>query len=79
MDWRQHSTEDLQSPTCPNCRVMMRWCRSELVKFVPVTSLHLFNCPTCSLLAESETAQEPIWVAAHDVTGSHFRFFGLAA
>ena len=59
----KHSPEVVESPTCPNCGIEMRWYRSELVKFVPMmTGRHLFNCPTCSLVAESETAQEPIWV-----------------
>jgi hypothetical protein len=69
MDRLKHSLEDLEAPTCPTCGVEMQLYRSELVKFVPVTNLHLFNCPTCFLLAESESVQEPVWVAS-----VHFRF-----
>ena len=59
MDRLKHSLEHLEVPTCPNCAIEMQWCRSELVRFVPVTNLHLFNCPTCFLLAESETVRAP--------------------
>jgi hypothetical protein len=69
MDRLKHSLEDLEAPTCPTCGVEMQLYRSELVKFIPVTNLQLFNCPTCFLLAESESVQEPVWVAS-----VHFRF-----
>jgi hypothetical protein len=52
MDRLKHSLEDLEAPTCPTCGIEMQLYRSELVKFVPVTKLHLFNCPTCFLLGE---------------------------
>jgi hypothetical protein len=57
----------------------MQWHRSELVRFVPETNLHLFNCPTCFLLAESETVDEPVWVSPDKLTVAGFRFFALAA
>jgi hypothetical protein len=50
MDQLEHSLEDLQSPTCPNCGMEMRWYGSELVRFVPATNLNLFNCPNCFFL-----------------------------
>ena len=55
MDRLKHSREILETPTCKSCGSAMQWCRSELVKFAPVTNWHLFNCPSCLLLAESET------------------------
>jgi hypothetical protein len=58
MDLLKHSL-DLQLPTCPNCGIEMRCCRSELVRFVPATNLNLFNCRTCLLFAESETVRGP--------------------
>jgi hypothetical protein len=61
MDRIEHSLEDLQSPTCPNCGIEMHWYRSELVRFAPATNLNLFNCPACLLFAESETVHEPVW------------------
>jgi hypothetical protein len=79
MDRPKHSLEELGSPTCLNCGTKMRWYRSELIKFVPMTSLHLFNCPTCSLCAESETVQEPVWVLADKLANSRLRFFAAAA
>src|SRR5437879_13646447 len=75
----KHSLEDLEAPTCPTCGIEMQWHRSELVRFVPVTNLHLFNCPTCFLLAESETVGEPVWVSPDKLTVAGFRFFALAA
>ncbi|WJR77428.1 hypothetical protein [Bradyrhizobium sp. NP1] len=80
MDLREHSLEGRESPTCPNCGNEMQLYRSELVKFVPVTNLHLFNCPTCLLFAESESAQRgPVWVRADKLAAPCFRFFAPAA
>jgi hypothetical protein len=73
-----HALED-RSPSCPNCRAEMQWYRSELVQFVPATVLHLFNCRTCSVLAETETVQERIWVTPDRFARSHVRFLHLAA
>jgi hypothetical protein len=70
-----HSLEDHEVPTCPTCGIEMQWCRSELVRFVPVTNLHLFNCPTCFLLAESET----VWLSPDKLAVAGFRYFALAA
>ena len=75
MDRLKHSLEDREVPTCPTCGIEMQWYRSELVRFVPVTNLHLFNCPTCFVLAESETVKE----LAQELAAAGFRFFALAA
>jgi hypothetical protein len=75
----KHSPEDREAPTCTNCGIEMQWCRSELVRFVPATNLHLFNCPTCFLLAESETVSEPVQVFPNNLAVAGFRFFALAA
>ena len=74
MDRLKHSLEDREAPTCPTCGIEMQWYRSELVRFVPVTNLHLFNCPTCFLLAESETVNEPVWVSPDKLAVAGFRF-----
>jgi len=79
MDRLKHSLEDFEAPTCPTCGIEMQWCRSELVRFVPATNLHLFNCPTCFLLAESETVSEPVQVSSDNLAVAGFRFFALAA
>ena len=76
---RVNRSNELESPACPNCGGKMHWCGSELVKFVPLTNLHLFTCQTCLLLAESETVREPVWVAAGEIAVSSVRFFALAA
>ena len=75
MDRLKHSLEDREAPTCPTCGIEMQWYRSELVRFVPITNLHLFNCPTCFLLAESETVKE----LTPELTAAGFRFFAMAA
>jgi hypothetical protein len=75
----EHSLKAVESPLCPNCSIEMRWYRSELIKFVPKTSLHLFSCLTCSLIAESETVQEPIWVLPDEFAVPPVRFLTLAA
>jgi hypothetical protein len=59
MDRPEHSLEDLQLPTCPNCGIEMHWYGSALVRFIPATNLNLFNCPTCLSIAESETVCDP--------------------
>ena len=75
MDRLKHSLEELETPTCPTCGIEMQWYRSELVRFVPVTNLHLFNCPSCFLWAESETVKE----LTPELAAAGFRFFALAA
>jgi hypothetical protein len=75
MDRLKHSLEDLEAPTCPTCGIEMQWYRSELVRFVPVTNLHLFNCPTCFLLAESETVRR----SPDKFSVAHFGYFALGA
>src|SRR5262249_39266337 len=79
MDRLKHSLGDREAPTCPTCGNEMQWCRSELVRFVPATNLNLFNCPTCFLLAESETVTEPVQVSSDTPAVAGFRFFALAA
>ena len=79
MDRLTDSLEEREVPTCPTCGIEMQWYRSELVKFVPATNLHLFNCPTCFLLAESVTVNEPVWVSRNNLAVAGFRFFALPA
>ena len=75
----KHSVEAREAPTCPTCGMEMQWCRSELVRFVPATRLHLFNCPTCFLLAEAETVGEPVQISSDSLVVAGFRFIALAA
>jgi hypothetical protein len=79
MDRLNHSLEELEAPTCPNCGIEMQWYRSELVRFVPMTNLHLFNCPTCCLLAEAETVNEPVCVSTDKLAVAGFMFFAPPA
>jgi hypothetical protein len=75
----KHSLEDREAPTCPTCGIEMHWCRSELVRFVPATNLHLFDCPTCFLLAESETVGDPVHISPDNLAVGGFRFIAVAA
>ena len=75
MDRLKHSLEDREAPTCPTCGIEMQWYRSELVRFVPITNLHLFNCPTCFLLAESETVR----LSPDKLSVARFGYFALGA
>jgi len=77
MDQLTHSLKG--SPTCPYCGIEMQLCRSELVQFVPITTLYLFNCRTCLLFAESEAVHEPVWVSPGRLAGHDLRFFAAAA
>ena len=79
MDRLKHSLEHPEPPTCPTYGIEMQWYRSELIRFVPVTNLHLFNSPTCFLLAESETINELVWVSPDKLGVAGFRFFALPA
>ena len=79
MDRLKHSLEELEAPTCPTCGIEMQWYRSELVRFAPMTNLHLFNCPTCYLLAEAETLNQPDRISPDKLAVAGFRFFALAA
>jgi hypothetical protein len=75
MDRLKQSLQD--RPNCPNCGVKMQLYRSELVKFVPEINLHLFNCPTCVLFAESETVHEAVSLAPDGAHVSGFRFIAV--
>jgi hypothetical protein len=78
MDRLKHSLEELETPTCPTCGIAMQWFRSELIRFVPVTNLHLFNCPICHFLAESETVSEPVRTP-DKLAVAGFQFLAVAA
>jgi hypothetical protein len=56
VDRLKQSLEELEPPTCPSCRIVMRWTRSTLVAQDPITITHLFACPNCHQLAESKSS-----------------------
>jgi len=56
VDRLKQSLEELEPPTCPSCRIVMRWTRSTLVAQDPITIAHLFACPNCHQLAESKSS-----------------------
>lgn len=50
----------LDPPCCPNCRVNMRWVRSELVRNTPKEIMaHLFVCPNCNRAQRTDTKFNP--------------------
>jgi glutaredoxin len=56
VDRLRSAAEHLEAPTCPDCRVEMRWYRSELLADEPVPVIaHLFVCPHCKRAARTDT------------------------
>jgi hypothetical protein len=56
VDKLKQSLEQLDSPTCPTCRIEMRWTRSTLVAQDPVTIVHLFACSNCHRIEETKSS-----------------------
>jgi hypothetical protein len=55
MDSRSDPLGCLEPPSCPSCRVKMRWFRSELVRQGHWAFAHLFLCPKCESAEIIET------------------------
>ena len=55
VDRLKRSLDQLEPPTCPNCRIEMRWSRSALIKTEPATISHVFTCPNCHRIAETKS------------------------
>ena len=56
VDRLKQSVENLESPTCADCHVAMKWYRSVLTQEAePQTIVHYFHCPNCSRLQEQTT------------------------
>jgi hypothetical protein len=43
----KRSVENLESPSCPNCRRKMKWYRSVRLEGEPVVIEHYFQCTHC--------------------------------
>jgi hypothetical protein len=55
MDQLKKAIGQLYPPQCPNCRITMRWFRSELVRDTPEPMIaHLFVCPNCKRAQRSD-------------------------
>ena len=52
MDRLRQSLEHVEPPTCPNCRLELRWYRSALLTQHPTTILHGFVCPSCQRVSD---------------------------
>jgi hypothetical protein len=56
VDRLRSAAEHLEAPICPDCRIEMRWYRSELLVDEPVPIIaHLFVCPHCKRAAQADT------------------------
>ncbi|WP_035724496.1 hypothetical protein [Bradyrhizobium sp. ARR65] len=52
VDSLKRSLEQVEAPTCPSCRIQMKWYRSTLIATDPVTITHSFACPNCERIAQ---------------------------
>jgi hypothetical protein len=60
VDKLRDSLEGLEPPSCPACRVPMKWVRSELVETDPTIIMHLFMCSTCERTETTKSFSKPI-------------------
>ncbi|MGY4234974.1 uncharacterized protein YbaR (Trm112 family) [Bradyrhizobium sp. USDA 4449] len=68
------SLAHLDNPSCPNCRIAMRWFRSELVRDNPTTMIaHLFVCPNCKRAHRRDTDFTPVIVPPDKLAGSQLQ------
>ncbi|MDA9424550.1 hypothetical protein [Bradyrhizobium sp. CCBAU 53380] len=68
------SLEEVGNPTCSNCRVAMRWFRSELVRDNPTMMIaHLFVCPNCTRTQRQDTDFTPVVVPADKLASPRFQ------
>lgn len=73
VDRLKSATEHLEAPACPNCRIEMRWFRSELVRETPVSVVsHEFVCPHCKRAERLETKFKPVAVPPGKLSAPHF-------
>ena len=74
MDLLKKATGQLEPPECPNCRVTMRWFRSELVRDTPEPILaHLFVCPNCKRAHRNDTKFNLVRVPPDKPAAPRFR------
>ncbi|WP_244429540.1 hypothetical protein [Bradyrhizobium genomosp. I (2014)] len=70
----KNSLAEAGNPTCPNCRVDMRWFRPELVRDTPSTMIaHLFVCPNCKRAQRQDTEFAPVVVPPDKLASSRFQ------
>ena len=68
------SLDQLDNPSCPNCRIAMKWFRSELVRDNPKTTIaHLFVCPNCKRAQRQDTNLTPVSAPPDKQPGPRFR------
>ncbi|TWA92582.1 hypothetical protein FBZ96_11052 [Bradyrhizobium stylosanthis] len=68
------SVGKIGSPTCPDCRVAMRWFRSELVRDNPAPMIaHLFVCPNCKRAQRQDTDFAPAVVPPDKLASPRFQ------
>jgi len=72
MDQLKKTMAQLDPPHCPNCRIIMRWLRSEQVREERITA-HLFVCPNCKRAQRSDTKFKAIRVPSDKLASPQFR------
>ncbi|QOZ67179.1 hypothetical protein SAMN05192541_1263 [Bradyrhizobium arachidis] len=74
MDRLKNALGQLEAPDCPNCRITMRWFRSELVRDTPDPLIaHLFLCPNCKRAQRTDTTFTPARVPPDKLAAPRFR------
>ena len=74
MERLKESLGHLDVPHCPNCRISMRWFRSELVRDRPQPIIaHLFLCPNCKRAQRTDTQFTPVHVPPDKSAAPHLR------
>ncbi|MET4277486.1 glutaredoxin [Bradyrhizobium sp. F1.2.2] len=73
MDLLKKAMGQLEPPECPNCRVTMRWFRSELVRGKEEEIIaHLFVCPHCKRAQRNDTKFNPVRVPPDKLAARRF-------
>ncbi|QOZ65911.1 hypothetical protein WN72_05385 [Bradyrhizobium arachidis] len=74
MDRLKKALGHLEAQDCPNCRITMRWFRSELVPDTPDPLIaHLFLCPNCKRVQRTDTKLTPVRVPPDKQSAPRFR------
>jgi hypothetical protein len=58
VDRLRRSLEQLEPPVCPDCHREMKWTRSTLVGVEPTKIIHVFTCPKCQRIDETQSLIE---------------------
>jgi hypothetical protein len=71
VDRLKRSLEQLDSPSCPNCSLEMKWSRSTLVD--ATTIVHVFICPGCSHITETKSTISAVSIQPEKLSAPRHR------